>query len=387
MSETIRADLIIVGAGLAGIRAAIAAQRKVAKVALLTKGRLFASGSSFFNCNNRWGITYAETDRERELLLARINEISQGTNTPALSEILVEESFQAFRDLCNWGVNFLQKNPGSPPLRFPPCFCPQPLASIIAGTDQAAEVLARQLDLSGVSVYEETHATSLVIKKDVCKGVIVSDKSGNAFHFKAPATILATGGQAANIAPTLAEPGLTGDGYLLAEQAGIPLKNMNCVQRVWEDITQKGKRFSVSYLWDKKHLFQSAQSKQIKLASPESTLCRMRQTHVPISNMQDDRAFDVPLLDTLTESVSSAVLVFEKKSEQLVHRIYPHAQACNGGIEISSHGETQIPGLFAAGEVTTGMHGGDRIGGMMITNCLVFGKRAGETAVRYVKKN
>lgn len=384
MIETIHVDLVIIGAGLAGVRATIAAQQTLKKIAILTKGRLFSRGSSFLNYNKRWGITHAETDRECDLLLTRINEISQGTNIPHLSEILVAESAAAFQELRSWGVKFLPGNTANHLRRIAPCFCSLPLASIIVNTTQAGAMLSKRLDFRRLVVYENTRAISLQLKNDSISGVI-AHHNGSEVFFAAPTVLLATGGNAARLTPSLAEPGLTGDGYELAQNCGLSLTNMEYPQKVWEDVTQKDKRFIVTALWDEKHIFKTAAGNKIELPTQANSLTLSRQQHVPISNLQADRAFDSPLLTALAPNISSAVQVFDKATGRLLYKIFPHAQASNGGITIGPYGDTPIPGLFAAGEVTTGMHGGDRIGGMMITNCLVFGKRAGLAAASYHK--
>ncbi len=77
--------------------------------------------------------------------------------------------------------------------------------------------------------------------------------------------------------------------------------------------------------------------------------------------------------------------VINRQTGRCEYIILPFVQANNGGVIIGEYGETKLPGLFAAGEVTTGMHGGDRIGGMMIANCLVFGTRAGRAAADFIQ--
>jgi len=384
MLQKIKTDLIIVGAGLAGIRAAIAAQAKIRKIVLITKGKLFSAGSSFHNRNNRWGVTYASTDKERDILLARINAISQGTNTPRLSKILVEASFSAFQELAHWGINFLSADSSKEPLRIPPCFCDIPLAAIISDLHQVATVLSKQLDLNRITFLEETTALSLITKASACHGVLAMRKEEAEYLIEAPATILASGGNAACFVPNIVEPGLTGDGYTLLQKAGLSLSNMNFQQRVWEDIDPATTRFPLQAFFDDRYFFRNAAHDPIDPSEVSFELRDSRRTHVPISNLQADRKFDSVFLRHLSADLASAILVYSKSTQKIAHRIYPHVQASNGGIKIGEHGETGIAGLFAAGEVTTGMHGGDRIGGMMITNCLVFGKRAGEAAARYV---
>ncbi len=380
--KKISADLIIIGAGLAGLRAALAAQQNVKKIIIINKGKLFASGSTFLNRNGQWGMTYAENDHECDILFNTIENLSQGTNIPELSKILVEESFPAFVELSQWGVKF-RSDAKQKINRLSPCFCDKPLASIIQDTGQAAAIIKQRLNHSQITCLEQTQALELLIDHESCHGVLAKDLR-HEYLINAPATILASGGDAATYTPNIVEPGLTGDGYILLEKAGLELANMSYQQRVWEDINPAAPRFPVTALTDGNYSFQSATGSPLSFSHLPPDILYSRKNHVPISNLQSDRAVDQILLEHLTPDPSSAIQVCSKESKKITNRIYPHHQVSNGGIIISKNAETKLKGLFAAGEVTTGMHGGDRVGGMMITNCLVFGKRAGEAAVRYI---
>ncbi|MFZ6028241.1 MAG: FAD-dependent oxidoreductase [Chloroflexota bacterium] len=377
--EWLKTRLVIIGAGLAAMTAALTAQEKINDIVLLDKGKIFASGSTFRNRNNCWGITYAVDDQEKELLLAAIRQISRGTNSPSLSRILVEESYDAFRQLRHWGAAF-HRDPQGSIKRLHPCFCPHPLAAVITSTGQVHRSLAKRLARPGIRLLQKTAATALLLDGDHIAGLIA--RSGkHEIKISCQAIILACGGGAATFPHHIVEPGLTGDGYQLLHDLGIPLHNMEYRQSVWEDVSPALPRFQLGYFADGKHRFIDANNHEIPIPPPTSPLTRSRLTHVPISNLQVDREFDAPLL---AASATSPIKVVRKASGMLVNHILPHVQACNGGVLISEHGETGVGGLFAAGEITTGMHGGDRIGGMMITNCLVYGRRAAAAALRYL---
>ncbi len=377
------AELTIIGLGIAGLAAALSAQRGLKRILVLTKGRPFLSGSTFYNRNHRWGITYARDDREKELLFRCINKISKGTNNPELSRIAVEYSYDAFITLKKWGVDFLRDSHNGVQ-RFTPCFIMNPMASVIRDVRQLGAALARRLDPSVVTILGGHEVLELTTSRGQVSRVIATSKGGRV-EIRTRAVILASGGGAARITPNIVEPGLTGDGYRLLSKAGVKLKNMEYVQEVWEDCDPLAPRFRLSCFWDGRHTFWSAQGDQIELPPADSDTMKERMGHVPISNLQSDRAFDQLLLDHIPERTPKfAIKVCDKASGTPIHSILPHAQACNGGVEIGPKGETGIHGLFAAGEVTTGMHGGDRVGGMMITSAMVFGKRAANEAVRLI---
>lgn len=377
--ETLKTQLVVIGAGLAGITAALTSQNKIKDIVLINKGEIFASGSTFRNRNHCWGITYAGNDGEKDILYDTIRKISKGTNTARLSRILVEESQQAFQLLTDWGTSFRRDAKGSIN-RIRPCFCEQPLAAIITSTEKFAHRLAKRLATSKIRALGKTVASQLLLEHDRITGLI-AESAGREIKISCRAIILACGGGAASFHPNIVDPGLTGDGYTLLRQLGVKLHNMQFVQAVWEDVSPEAPRFQLGCFADGNHVFFDRHNKEIPLPPPATQLSKSRLGHVSISNLQADHQFDAPLL---TAAEKSPIKVVRITTNETINTLLPHIQVCNGGVLVTEHGETGVNGLFAAGEITTGMHGGDRIGGMMIANCLVFGKRAADAAIRYL---
>ena len=269
--ETLDTDLVIIGAGLAGLCAALTAQDKIRRILLLSKNELFTSGSSFRNLNGRWGITHAANDVEKERLLATINTLSKGTNNPALSQILVEESHQAFLRLNDWGVRFTHHHPGGKLLRVIPCFADTPLAAIIKDTHQCAEILSRRLDRNIVTCLPDIQAQSIETNQNGFTGVFTTHQH-KTLHIKAQAAILATGGNAATFQQHIVDPGLTGDGYKILQELDLPLKNMQFSQMAWEEMDRSLRpRFPVNAFFDGDHLFRNIQGEIITLPATPPT--------------------------------------------------------------------------------------------------------------------
>ncbi len=379
--QVIETDLIIIGAGIAGLSAAIEAQKKLKKIVLLCKGDMFACGSTFSNFNNRWGITWAGSEDERKILEEKINRLSLRTNLPELTKIVVEESYGAFEKLLGWGIEFLKEGHSHHFRRVPPCFCRVPLSTIIRSCQQAASAMRKQLDYENIKLLSNSSAEKIMTARGRFSGII-AQKGNTSIKIRARAGILATGGNASTHVRHITEPGLAGDGYRLLEDVGIELHNMNHMQLVWEDISLSGDRFSIRSIGSPDHLFKTSAGETISFDDIGQELIEQRHTHVPISNLQADRKVDELLMKHCSDT--KPVYVFRRGSKDPDNIILPHAQACNGGVIIGAHGETPLPGLFAAGEVTTGMHGADRVGGMMITNAIVFGTRAGAAAAEAV---
>lgn len=380
--ETVNVDLVILGSGISGFSALMTAQDYSKKILLVTKGRLFDSGSTFRNINNRWGMTYGKSDREKAEILTKINFISRNTNVAQLSEILVDESYAAYLRMKDWGVHFLRDS--SRDLRFSPCFLDIPVAAIIENTKQFARVLRRKIDRAQTTLLEEARAVKLLVQGSRCVGCILRTQD-NEIQVNAKAVILATGGAAANYQNNIVEPGLTGDGYTMLQHIGLSLQNMEYTQRIWQ-VIKKGEGnivFTPHILWSDAYEFHDYDGNKLERPSFSQVDTDSRATHTVIANICQDKVIDEFFLQYIAESAPPrGVKIYSKDTNTFLFEVFPFVQACNGGVVIGPNGETGIGNLYAAGEVTTGMHGGDRMGGMMITSAMVFGHRAAKAGAK-----
>jgi len=378
------ADIAVIGAGLAGLRAAITLADHGYPPLLLCKGRLLHCGSSFCNRNGRWGYTFAADEEEQEQLFATIQRISRGTNDARLSRLLVEESSTRLEELRQWGVQFRADDTGAL-LRSPACFHPRPVAAILEDMAQLRACCLRRLLRRPPLVLDRVEVTELLVRGKRLRGLRLR-RGNDAGELAVRAAVLACGGDGACCRPNMVETGLTGDGYRLLQQAGVMLHNMACHQAAWEDIDPTAPRFQLPMLWDPRYRLLAADGSPICLPPPGTELAKARLEHVPISNLQEDRLCDEALLRHIPSgSPDSAVRVLDLAGGRVVHRIMPHVMCCNGGVLIAPDGATPVAGLYAAGEVATGMHGGDRVGGLMITATQVFGRRAALGALDFLK--
>jgi succinate dehydrogenase/fumarate reductase flavoprotein subunit len=376
----VTADILVIGSGIAGFFAIYNAQRAKTcrSIAVLNKGRIFQSGSSFANLNGRWGITYGITDQENDRLLARIAELARGTNNHQLSSLAVASSHDAYRDLLRLGVRFSGVNGISD--RVTPCFHDQTLASIISSTQQLSDCLSRHIDRTDVKVLDLHRAVRLLIHDNVCCGCLALNEKGEEVEVRSRATIMTCGGNAALHKPHIVDGGLTGDGYRMLQEIGVPLKNMDYRQLVWEDVRIGAPRFPFARLFDRRLRFVDYTGRQIMIFDLPEQIWSARKFHVPIANLQRDRVFDELLMSAIPAGEEQYAIRVLDPEGQCLYQILPHTQASNGGVEIGINGETGVRNLYAAGEMATGMHGGDRVGGMMITAAIVFGRRAGLAA-------
>lgn len=370
------ADIVIVGTGIGGVSALMAAQQSGKDIIVITKGKAFAAGSTFININGRWGLSYAKDDHEKELLFNRITSLSKGFNNQKLSETLVEDSYGAYICLKSWGAKFLQKK--NKTLRVNPCYLPQPLAVLLESTQKFGCAIKKRIDRSTVRIFEKTEVIKLVVDDKKCTGCLIRHNNQEIL-VNADAFILATGGNAANYSANIVEKGLTGDGYKLLNDVGVKLKNMECMQRIWQKC-QKGLHgfdFPVHHFWSGKYFFKDHLGQAIDVANISEIHKRNRVSHAPIANKQADNEIDKIFLSHIqTPTVGQGIKVYSCDGSMSYTEILPFVQANNGGVEIGMNGETSIENLYAVGELTTGMHGCDRVGGMMICSAIVFARRA-----------
>ena len=377
--ETYYCEVLIIGAGLAGLAAALAAQEESNQVLILCKGVPGATGSSFANLNGCWGLSAALDDRECERLETWIHRLSHKTNRPEMTRILVQESARALADCQRFGVRFLDE-------RVVPCFYDQPLAVIVQSALQAGQALRCHLDASRVRFLTPVRADRLLIDDGRCVGALAWYRGGQV-EIQARATVLATGGDGACFPANIVSKELTGDGYRMAAEVNLPLVNMAYRQWVWEDLGFHERRFPVAAFWSGQYRFVDSRGTAIDLDDLAARFRCSRAGHVPIANLQEDRRLDERLCRHLDpDGRPGPIEVIDTRTGAVCYRIRPHVQASNGGLPIGAHGQTALPGLYAAGEVTSGMHGGDRVGGLMVTNCLVFGRRAGAAAADFARQ-
>lgn len=232
-------DVLVIGAGGAGLRAAIKADSSGANVVLLTKGRLGASGVTATACSDRMAFhaTLPHTEPGGpdawRYHADDIYAIGGYVSDYDLAEILARNSADAFDFLDALGVPFVKK--GGKPDQFVTDGSKYARACY-TGPRTANEIeaaLVRRLRETAVRVFEDTMAAELILAEDG-KGVIgalcLDTNSGEFFGVEARSTILATGGAGTAFKVNVYPEGMTGDGYSLAYQAGAELVNMEFIQ-------------------------------------------------------------------------------------------------------------------------------------------------------------
>ncbi|MFT3881518.1 MAG: fumarate reductase/succinate dehydrogenase flavoprotein subunit [Gemmatales bacterium] len=433
-------DVLVIGAGGAGLRAAIAAAAAGVKVGLITKSLLgkahtvMAEGgmaAAMANVDDRdsWKVHFADTMRGGQYL-----------NNWRMAELHAKEAPDRVRELEAWGALFdrtkdggiLQRNFGGH--RYPR------LAHV--GDRTGLEMIRTLQDHGihqGIDVYMEHTVCSLLKDGARIAGALCYDRQKGEFKvFHAKAIVLATGGVGRAFKVTSNSWEYTGDGQALAYNAGAELMDMEFVQfhptgMVWPPsvkgilVTEgvrgeggvlrnkDGKRFMFDDIpdnyknqtadtpeegWRYVTGDKSARRPPELLTRDHVARCIQREVREGRGSPHGGVFLDIAWIK---EKIANASEHIKKKLPSMYHQfmqladiditkvpmeVGPTTHYIMGGVRVDGDTQmTNVPGLFAAGEVAAGLHGANRLGGNSLSDLVVFGKRAGDYAAEYAKKN
>ena len=436
--ETFEYDVLVIGAGGAGLRAAIEASAAGVKVGLVCKSLLgkahtvMAEGgiaAALANVDDRdnWRVHFADTMRG-----------GQYVNNWRMAELHAQEAPARVRELEGWGAVFdrtadgriLQRNFGGH--RYPR------LAHV--GDRTGLEMIRTLQDHGihqGIDVYMEHTIVTLLKDGARVAGAFGYDRERGRFKvFKAKAIVLATGGVGRAYKITSNSWEYTGDGQSLAYHAGADLIDMEYVQfhptgMIWPPsvmgilvtegvrgeggvlLNNNGQRFMFGSI-PENYRSQTADNPEEgwrytqgdkNARRPPELLTRDHVSRCIMDEVKNGRGspHGGVFLDIawIKEKIPNAAEHIKKKLPSMYHQfmqlanlditkqpmeVGPTTHYIMGGVRVD--GETQmsnVPGLFAAGEVAAGLHGANRLGGNSLSDLLVFGKRAGEFAAKYAQ--
>ena len=389
----ISTDVLVIGAGAAGIRAAVAARESQANVVLVAADDVACGGSTFSRISNGWGIqALVGQERTAANLEAFYNDIIRvglGMSDAKLVEILVEESGSAVEDLMSYGLEF-KKLPGGEHIRATGCFSEFKRAYLTNDLDNVRQTFLSVLKRFAVKIVKG-YTTDLILDAGTCRGARIMLPSNECLYVGSKSTILATGGGSGIFGDNMGRgngEGM-GDGYALAHLAGADLKNMEFIQFALGMKRNGDRKFLPIGQLDATHKIMDSAGGDIleRFLPNDNQRCeslKARKKHMPFSCRDSSGLVDI----AVAKAVRSYKKVYWKDNcgDQQQWQVAHLAHAFNGGVRINEKGESTVPGLYAAGEIAAGPHGADRIGGMM-TATQVFGKRAGQFAAQNAKRS
>ncbi|MBN1832764.1 MAG: FAD-binding protein [Deltaproteobacteria bacterium] len=384
--------MLVIGAGAAGIRAALAASEAGVEVVMVAKGEVTRSGSTFSPISRGWGIQALvgkeRTEKNLEAFYDDIMRVGLSVCDPRLVRILVEESGPRLEDMVSYGIRFKKGRDGSY-VRAKGCFSDVERAFL---TEEYENIQESFLSLFRRSVAKiiQGRALSLITADGTCWGAWAVVKNDKTVKINAKATILATGGGAAIFRDHLVSDADVGDGYALAHKAGAELNNLEFVQFMLGLKKDDTRLFMPLADLDSPGMLLNEDGEDLlQLYIPEpkerAKAAGDRQKHFPFSCRDSSCQVDIAVAQARKKGQKILWGGNGQADDKSRHEVVHFAHAFNGGVRINEMAESTISGLFAAGEVAAGSHGADRIGGCMMTATQVFGKKAGECAAQRAK--
>jgi succinate dehydrogenase / fumarate reductase flavoprotein subunit len=405
--ETVETDVLVLGAGGAGLRAAVAAAEAGARVLVVCKSLLgkahtvMAEGGVAAAMHNvayqdSWEVHFADTMKGGKLI-----------NDWQMAEIHAKESPDRVLELERWGAVFDRTWQGRIHQRPFGAHTYPRLAHVgdRTGLELIRTLQDRAVHQNGVEVHMEVTVFKLLKAEGRVAGALAYRRAdGSLILYRCGALVLASGGAGKMYRVTSNSWESTGDGTALAYDAGAQLRDMEMVQfhptgMVWPAgvrgilVTEgvrgeggvlrnnEGERFMERYDRDRMEL----SSRDVVARAINSEVLAGRGT--PHGGAFLDITHRKP--DFIKSKLPSMYEQFLKLANVDITRqpmeVAPTIHYAMGGVRVAAEtGATTVPGLYAAGEVASGLHGANRLGGNSLSDLLVFGKRAGEAAAAAV---
>ncbi len=391
-----QADVIIVGAGLSGLYAALLIDSS-RTVDLLVKSALTES-----NSNLAQGGIAAELNHEKRLIEAHIDDtIKAGSHLNDVRAVraLVNEAHENIHTLLALGVAFDTDEHGTmKTTREGGHRTPRVLHS---GGDQTGKDIINALHRAvkkrpNITVHEHTTAIDLIVEDGRVHGLSGLDHDHAIHLYFAPHTVLATGGIGAVYAASTNSPVATGDGIAMALRAGVRVEKMAFIQfhptAFFDPAKPEGRRFLISEAvrGDGAVLRNIEGDAFMKKYHPDGDLAPRDIVSQAIHREMYDTWCDHVTLDTrhldtayLSQRFPTIHQALKQHGITLGEDLIPVAPVQHftiGGIKTDLEGRTTMPGLYALGEcASTGVHGANRLASNSLLECVVFGRRIAES--------
>ncbi|MDD5728900.1 MAG: FAD-binding protein [Victivallales bacterium] len=388
-----QADVLIVGAGIAGLRAALAASKCGASVIMIAKGETASPAVIGFNAP-------AGKDDSADLFFRDTWEGGSAIGDGGLIKLLTGNAFETVREFEGMGFVF-DSNDGTYKLLQPlGCSCPRLVHQGNHTGSATMKLMQRELREHRIAV--NSGVTALELLKDdhnrVC-GVIAADLRHNELLIiTAKAVVLANGGGSGVYTDSTYPDALAGDGYGMAFRAGASLIDMEFVQfEPCRCIWPHKLGISTTLLAEGGELCNRSGERFVLEFYPggEGTVSKAMLARLIAMEIKSGRGsghggvyLDLRMLPkkTIKHDHSMYYERFMRAGIDLTRErveVAPAAHTFMGGVKINPRCECGVPGLFAAGEVSGGIHGANRLGGSAGTEIYVFGKIAGISAAGY----
>lgn len=409
LKSGIETDILVIGSGIAGVAAAIAAAQEGKSVLLTSSANIF-SGSTFYPGTWGFGLVGPEDEEDEDDLLETISRVGAGMIRKDVAKAFVEGLNPSVDELESLGVPLMKPSDDARGEKeYIPCFDHKHRRWRGLTKKNLLDSLPKILEDLGIRTLPFFQAVDLVKNDGQVTGAVGILDRKEPLYIAAHAVVLATGGLGGLYKWRLTTDDVDGTGTAMAMRAGAAAVNLEFMQimlgfvrpsfkTIFNEKTffasrftnLSGEDFIRNYLPDGLSVQEVLDSRSLHGPFSSATVSRYLEIAFSKEMERTDStgivlAYDLERLNAGSEFVKSYFRwLKEEKGVSPEDRILlaPFMHASNGGIAIDGSARTSVPGLFACGECTGGMHGADRIGGLSTANGIVFGLRAGRAAAQ-----
>lgn len=404
--QTLDHDLVIIGGGAAGLRAAIAAAETSGKLSIALVSKVYPMRSHTVSAEGGTAAVLRDYDSFDMHAFDTIKGSDYLADQDAV-DFFVSEAPREIIQLEHWGCPWSREPDGRIAVR---AFGGMSVKRTVFAADKTGfhllhTLYQRSLKHENINRYDEWFATRLLVENGRVHGVTSIDiRTGEFGAFRTQAVIIATGGAGRLYRFTSNGYIKTGDGMSLAYRAGVPLKDMEFIQFHPTLLPGTGILMTEASRGEGGHLLNRQSERFLKRYVPEKMELGPRDilSRASMTEMAEGRGFDGPygsyvLLDLrhLGEATIDEKLPFVRELTRNYAGIDPVQEPipvrpgqhyCMGGVHTDSTGQTNIIGLYAVGEAAcVSINGANRLGSNSLTECLVFGSAAGKAAAIFAR--
>ncbi len=404
-------DVLIVGAGGAGMYAAIAAARAGAKV-LLADRSLIGRGGATVMAQMTVAVALGEEQPDDwSHHLSDTLTAGRGLCDPRLAQLLCEDGIECIREMDAWQVGWARENGHIKQVQAPGHDRPRCVYVDFLNTGPAvSKTLRTQLiRMPEIRRLGELLVTELAVRHGTCVGAVaLHETSGDPVAICAKATIVATGGLTRLYQRNSASANMGGDGYALALRAGAELIDMEFVQFfpighlaprlvgmdpiMWDPFRYKlGGRLMNSDMQEFTDRYGTREEGRYVMARDVATYAIFKEVEAGRGSPHGGAWLSLQHFsaETLRAAFGPVIDRLAKNGIDLTRmpvEVAPIAHYHMGGVRVNADMETSVPGLYATGEAVGGANGANRLSGNAITEALAFGRRAGVRAAALAAK-
>lgn len=408
ISNNLECDILIVGGGIAGLISAKKASDSGKKVILVINDKL-GSGASYFELKGTLGIQATAGEKDKELYYEDVISVGKNMTNSDLIKTYIDEIEESIPYLNEIGFEPWLRNDNRPA-----CFAKYLRKIYLIKDWQKSKMKAKEIfkKISNLTILENTELVHLVKKEERVVGGVV-ENNGKFISISTPVVIMATGGIAGLYKNKLYPNNVYGNGHIILLDIGAKAQNMEFIQFIPAFLkpvynTLFGEH-TLKYcigMYDIKNNLILNGIEDKKLAN----LWEERSEYAPFSFDFASHKIDLKIFKELEKNGSGVKLKFSEllyKDKGEFYTIFLEwlknkmgidmvkdeiiithfAHSCNGGIKINKDGETGVKGVYAIGELSSGVEGANRLGGNSMGASLVFGKRAVDSALKYLSEN